>query len=171
MITMQLNKHLRGSTSSEKSELTKDYVCRYFTKNVWRKTTVDSEKLEIEMMQTNSKPSPGVHSQATPNLQRRFAQYVSTEGNAIKIGLRASLTFLLHQQKAIYTSHFSGVECNSSPRKLAEMDLTQRNNHTNSKIEHVAIMASMVYCNVLESNNTRDFCGLSIHSTRLKCNV
>ena len=51
-------------------------------------------------------------------------------------------------------SHFSRIECNSSPRKLAEIALNQRNAYTNSKVEHVS---SIVYCNAVEwSNNTSE---------------
>ena len=38
----------------------------------------------------------------------------------------------------LYTSHFSHIECNSSPRKLAEIALNQRTAHTSSKVEHIA---------------------------------
>ena len=48
----------------------------------------------------------------------------------------------------IYTSHFSRVQYNSSSRKLVEIAINQCNAHRNSKVEHVA---SMVYCNVVES--------------------
>ena len=42
-----------------------------------------------------------------------------------------------------YTSHLSPVECNSSPRNLAEIALNHRNDHTNSKVEHVASIVHM----------------------------
>ena len=37
----------------------------------------------------------------------------------------------------IYMSHFSRIECNSSPPKLAEVASNQRNAHTNYNVEHV----------------------------------
>ena len=42
---------------------------------------------------------------------------------------------------------------NSSPRKLAAIALNQRNVHTKSQVEHVA---SMVYCNIVESSNNSE---------------
>ena len=60
------------------------------------------------------------------------------------------LTLQMWRLGPIYTSHFSRVEYNSSPRKLTEIALNQRNSHTNSNVEHVA---SMVHCNVFESSN------------------
>ena len=46
-------------------------------------------------------------------------------------------TMMVSYLGPIYTSHFSRIECNSSPKKLAEVASNQRNDHTNNKGEHV----------------------------------
>ena len=67
----------------------------------------------------------------------------------------------------IYTFHFSRVKYNSSPTKLAEIALNQQA-RTNSKVEHVA---SIVYCNVVESSNTSEISAawITFDVTEMRC--